>query len=362
MVTDLIPLLREDIEESDKLLTFNEIFLARLKDVGAISVEDALDYGLTGPCLRACGLDYDLRKQEPYSIYDRFEFEVPVGLDGDSWDRHYVRVQEMYESLSIVEQAVAQMPGGGVASSLGRRLIRPPAGEIYVRAENPRGEIGVYLVSDGTDRPYRGQGEAAVVLQPIRYSDHAPGRLGGRLRGDSGFFGHCAGRGGPVSDHLVPAALVPMAVGVTGILWDTLALLVLFVALSIVVLSLVWLERKVLGRLQRRLGPTRTGPHGAAPTGGRRGEIDSEGGYTSRVCGEVNVLAGAGDCGCARLHDLGHYSGRAGRSREEPGPGAALHNRILCGGYFGAGDGRLGIGQQICHPGRTARRCTAHQL
>ena len=155
LVTTLLPLLREDVEESDKLLTFNEIFMARLKDVGVISAEDALDYGLTGPCLRACGVDYDLRKAEPYSVYDRFEFDIPVGLDGDSWDRHYVRVQEMYQSLSIVEQAVAQMPEGGVVSSLGRRVIRPPVGEVYVQTENPRGEIGVYLVSDGSDRPYR---------------------------------------------------------------------------------------------------------------------------------------------------------------------------------------------------------------
>ncbi len=155
MVAELLPLLRADIEESDKLLTFNEIFLARLKNVGAISTEDALDYGFTGPCLRACGVDYDLRKVHPYSVYDRFDFDVPVGLDGDCWDRHYVRVQEMFESLKIVEQALEQMPEGNIASSLGKRLIRPPKGEVYVRAENPRGELGVYLVSDGTDKPYR---------------------------------------------------------------------------------------------------------------------------------------------------------------------------------------------------------------
>ena len=155
LVAELLPLLRKDVEESDRLLTFNEIFLARLKDVGSISAEDAVDFGLTGPCLRACGVDYDLRKAEPYSIYDRFDFDVPLGLDGDCWDRHYVRVQEMYESLRIVEQALEQMPEGAVTSSLGRRLIRPPRGEVYVRSENPRGEIGVYLVSDGTDKPYR---------------------------------------------------------------------------------------------------------------------------------------------------------------------------------------------------------------
>ena len=155
MVAELLSLLREDVAESDKILTFNEIFLSRLKDVGAISAADAIDFGLTGPCLRGCGVEYDVRKAQPYSVYERFDFEVPVGLDGDCWDRHWVRIQEMYQSLRIVEQALEQMPEGPVVSSLGRRLIRPPTGEVYVRAENPRGEIGVYLVSDGADRPYR---------------------------------------------------------------------------------------------------------------------------------------------------------------------------------------------------------------
>ncbi len=168
MVRELMPLLREDIEESDNLLTFNEIFLARLKGVAPMSVEDALDFGVTGPCLRACGVAYDVRKAAPYSVYDRFDFDVPIGLDGDCWDRHYVRVQEMYESLSIVEQALEQMPQGNVTSSLGRRLIRPPRGEVYVRLENPRGEIGVYLVSDGTDKPYR------VKVRPPSFCNLSP--------------------------------------------------------------------------------------------------------------------------------------------------------------------------------------------
>ncbi|PKB70784.1 MAG: NADH dehydrogenase [SAR202 cluster bacterium Io17-Chloro-G6] len=154
-VRALLKLIKEDTDESDKLLSFNEIFLARLKDVAVMSAEDAIDYGLTGPCLRASGVDYDVRKAAPYSVYDRFDFDVPVGLDGDCWDRYYLRVQEIYQSVRIVEQALDHLPEGEVASSLGRRLIRPPAGEVYVRAENPRGEIGVYLISDGTDRPYR---------------------------------------------------------------------------------------------------------------------------------------------------------------------------------------------------------------
>ena len=155
MIADLLPLLQVDVEESDKILTFNEIFLSRLKDVAPITSDDAIDFGWTGPCLRGCGVEYDVRKAQPYSVYDRFDFEVPIGLDGDCWDRHWVRIQEMYESISIIRQAIRQMPDGSVTSPLGRRLVRPPEGEVYVRAENPRGEIGVHLVSDGTDRPYR---------------------------------------------------------------------------------------------------------------------------------------------------------------------------------------------------------------
>ena len=154
-VREVLELVKKDTEESDKLLSFNEIFLARLKNIAVMSAEDAIDYGLTGPCLRASGVDYDVRKAAPYSVYDRFEFDVPIGLDGDCWDRYYLRVQEIYQSIRIVEQALDQLPDGEVTSSLGRRLLRPPAGEVYVRGENPRGEIGVYLNSDGSDKPYR---------------------------------------------------------------------------------------------------------------------------------------------------------------------------------------------------------------
>ena len=154
LIEDLLTDLRYDVEESDKILTFNEVFIARTKGVGAIDTETAVDYGLTGPCLRGCGVSYDVRKSEPYSVYDRFDFDIPVGIDGDSWERYYMRVQEMYQSLRIIEQALKQMPQGPV-STRGKRLIRPPKGDVYVRSENPRGEIGVYLVSDGSDKPYR---------------------------------------------------------------------------------------------------------------------------------------------------------------------------------------------------------------
>ena len=154
-VREVLELVKKDTEESDKLLSFNEIFLARLKNIAVMSAEDAIDYGLTGPCLRASGIDYDVRKAAPYSVYDRFDFDVPIGLDGDCWDRYYLRVQEVYQSIRIVEQALDKLPDGEVTSSLGRRLLRPLAGEVYVRGENPRGEIGVYLNSDGSDKPYR---------------------------------------------------------------------------------------------------------------------------------------------------------------------------------------------------------------
>ncbi len=146
--------LKADIEECDKLLTYNEVFVARCKNVGPINAADAIDYGMTGPCLRASGVPYDVRKAEPYSLYDRLDFQIPTGIDGDSWERYYVRLQEMYQSYSIIQQAMEQMEPGPV-STMGRRLIRPPKGDVYVRSENPRGEIGVYLVSDGTDKPYR---------------------------------------------------------------------------------------------------------------------------------------------------------------------------------------------------------------
>jgi NADH-quinone oxidoreductase subunit D len=156
--TDRVKLLRDEliqgINETDKLLSFNEIFLARTKGVGTIDADSAIAYGMSGPSLRACGVPMDVRKDEPYSVYDRFDFGIPIGENGDSWDRYYVRVEEMRQSLKIIDQALEQMPDGPTITPT-RFILRPPAGEVYVRGENPRGEIGVYLVSNGTDRPYR---------------------------------------------------------------------------------------------------------------------------------------------------------------------------------------------------------------
>ena len=142
------------IEECDELLTQNETFLARTKNVSCLSIEDAVNFGVTGPILRSTGLIEDVRISEPYGIYDRFDFGIPIGSTGDCWDRYYVRMQEMRESLSIIKQAMKQMEPGEVQAKM-RRIVRPPEGECFVRTESPRGDLGVFLVSDGSQNPYR---------------------------------------------------------------------------------------------------------------------------------------------------------------------------------------------------------------
>ena len=143
------------LNDLDGLLMENEVVLARCRGLGPVSPEEAINWGLSGPMLRASGVQHDIRRAEPYSIYDRFEFDVPTGDQGDVFDRMYVRLQEMHQSLRIVEQAVAQMPEGPIMAEGMKRILRPPAGEIYMRVESPRGEYGVYIVSNGSDKPYR---------------------------------------------------------------------------------------------------------------------------------------------------------------------------------------------------------------
>ena len=150
----LLEEIKQGVDQADSLLSFNEIFLNRTRNIGLINAEDAIDFGLTGPNLRASAVSYDLRKNDPYSIYDRFDFDIPVGDRGDVWDRYFVRIQEIRESIKIIEQALKQIPDGEITANV-RRIARPPEGDIFVHAENPRGDFGVYLVSDGSDKPYR---------------------------------------------------------------------------------------------------------------------------------------------------------------------------------------------------------------
>jgi NADH-quinone oxidoreductase subunit D len=171
--------LDEVLADCDKLLSRNRVFIDRMAGVGKFPKEEAISYGLTGPLLRATGVSYDVRKAHPYLVYDRMEFEVPVGDRGDNYDRFNVRFQEMYQSKRIIEQALATLPGGPVTITdpkvvlpekekvynsieglmnhfkLIMEGIHVPAGEVYQAVEGANGELGFYIVSDGSGRPYR---------------------------------------------------------------------------------------------------------------------------------------------------------------------------------------------------------------
>jgi len=142
------------LDEYDQLIAQNEIVLARTKGVGVLPKKTAIDIAASGPVLRASGVKWDIRKADPYSIYDRFDFEIPVGKAGDNYDRYWVRMREMRQSVRILEQAIAQLPKGEVQADV-PQLLRPPIGEAYGHIEAPKGELGFYLVSDNSIAPYR---------------------------------------------------------------------------------------------------------------------------------------------------------------------------------------------------------------
>ena len=167
------------IKDLENLVSDNRIFKQRTVDIGIVSAEDAVDFGFTGPMLRASGVKWDLRKEEPYEIYDKLDFEIPVGKNGDCYDRYFVRVEEMKESLKIIHQCIDNIPKGHVmiqnnkVTPPKRKLMKTsmeslihhfklytegykvPKGETYTSVEAPKGEFGVYLVSDGSNKPYK---------------------------------------------------------------------------------------------------------------------------------------------------------------------------------------------------------------
>jgi NADH-quinone oxidoreductase subunit D len=144
------------LDEYETLLAGNEIILARTQGVGVLSRELAINAGITGPALRACGVNYDLRKVDKYGIYDRFNFRIPLGDHGDVYDRYMIRLLEMRESIKILEQAMRDLPEGPFTDPKTKvRNFRPKPGEAYGRIEAPKGELGFYLISDGTPNPYR---------------------------------------------------------------------------------------------------------------------------------------------------------------------------------------------------------------
>jgi len=140
--------------EMDQLFFGNVIARGRMKGIGVLSAEDAVAWGITGPSARASGVNWDLRKHDPYSVYPLFDFDVVVGDNGDSYDRGRTKIFECHESAKIIRQAIAKIPGGKFKTPL-PRLIAPPAGDAYDHIESARGTLGVYLVSDGSVRPYR---------------------------------------------------------------------------------------------------------------------------------------------------------------------------------------------------------------
>jgi len=167
------------IQEYEDLLTKNPIFINRTKDIGILSKEDAINFGVSGPTLRGSGVQWDIRKSEPYSSYQDFQFDIPIGKNGDVYDRYLVRIAEMKQSLRIIKQALDNLPTGPVMADAGKYIpppkekvkknmeelihhfllmtegFEPPVGEVYQSIEGPKGELGFYIVSDGNSKPYR---------------------------------------------------------------------------------------------------------------------------------------------------------------------------------------------------------------
>jgi NADH-quinone oxidoreductase subunit D/NADH-quinone oxidoreductase subunit C/D len=143
------------VEELDSLVVGNEIFRSRAIGVGILPAEKAIALGATGPLLRGSGVPYDIRRVDPYSIYDRFDFDVAVRYNGDVYDRFMIRFDEMHESLRILQQAMNQIPEGPIQTGKKNYTMKMPQGEAYHRIEAPKGELGFYLVSNGKPNPWR---------------------------------------------------------------------------------------------------------------------------------------------------------------------------------------------------------------
>lgn len=153
-VRDFLKILPSRVDEYETLLNANRIWLQRTVGIGILPAEEAINLSLTGPALRGSGVKYDVRKAQPYSAYSDFNFEIPVGENGDTYDRYLVRMEEIKQSAIIIEQALDGLPEGPVMAKV-PKIIKPPVGEVYHSIEGPKGELGVYLVSDGTGKPYR---------------------------------------------------------------------------------------------------------------------------------------------------------------------------------------------------------------
>jgi len=153
-VLDYCDFVLPKIDEYEELLTTNRIWVERTKGVGVLSGAECIELGATGPVLRGSGVKWDLRKAQPYAAYSKFEFDIPIGKNGDTYDRYLVRIEEMRQSVRILRQAASSIPEGPITAKV-PKVLRPPAGEIYHSIEAPKGELGYFIVSDGSTQPYR---------------------------------------------------------------------------------------------------------------------------------------------------------------------------------------------------------------
>jgi NADH-quinone oxidoreductase subunit D len=180
-VIDFIDYFEPMVQDLNKLLSHNYIFVKRTADVGILPPDVAISYGVTGPNLRGSGVNFDVRKHEPYLGYDEFDFEVAVGKGeygpvGSCFDRYIVRIREVLESCKIIRQAVDKLTPGDVQEKIPKR-VKPPAGEVYMRTECPRGEISYYIVSDGSTKPYRVKVKSACFTVMSAFKEMSRGAM-----------------------------------------------------------------------------------------------------------------------------------------------------------------------------------------
>jgi NADH-quinone oxidoreductase subunit D len=181
-IANFVDNFEEELKKYNELVTFNKIFVERTANVGVMSLQDCFDYGATGPVLRGSGMKWDLRKNQPYSLYNEFEFDVPtgiaeVGVVGDCWNRYYVRMKEMEESVKIIRQVIRKMEPGSVMGKV-PKILTLPIGEIYVRTECPRGELGIHIVSEADGKtPYRLKVKSPCFTHISMLPHIAPGQM-----------------------------------------------------------------------------------------------------------------------------------------------------------------------------------------
>lgn len=169
--------MRERFSMYDKLITGNVIFVNRAEGTGIFKQDEAIKYGCTGPFIRSTGIPYDIRKAEPYAVYDQVDFDIPTGTIGDNMDRYRVRMAEMEMSLRIIEQAIAKLPSGPFKAEKVPKKLKPPKGDIYFAVESSRGEAGVYVVSDESDTPYRMRWRVPSFSNLMTFPSLAEGNL-----------------------------------------------------------------------------------------------------------------------------------------------------------------------------------------